>query len=355
MPVLLLYTSLTSIFSLHCIILIPEEWTEKTITNEDIIRTRNKFWRRSIFLVPDNSEGLGSHSPVQTILPIEVCMDKTKNWSVTLLLEIMDSLLSLKMWQLYPCLVVKLFPVRAPRLHHKEPKTTKIQNKKAAITLETRQSLEDSPSEKPLGATWTECFEPVQHKLLSKPVLWNEKAHSLGRCMTLFIQAHSWILTPTYFCDFSCFFYLCNAMLVSKFVIRFKALPVIQVLTSLTAEQRDLKFVFVIVVFPGKTIMWKHPALSLTSTIFYFNFKKFNNLNKLSESIFLSFLLAVHLWLPNYSLICISDSMSNKTLKCHFMVASRNDSIYYATLYPCRYPDSKIKYLATPNAVPYFS
>lgn len=53
--------------------------------------------------------------------------------------------------------------------HHKEPKTTKIQNKKVAITLETRQSLEDSPSEKPLGATWTECFESVQHKLLSKP------------------------------------------------------------------------------------------------------------------------------------------------------------------------------------------
>lgn len=139
------------------------------------------------------------------------------------------------------------------------------------------------------------------------------------------------------------------------FQIRFKALPVIQVLVSLKAEQRDLKFVFVIVVFPVKTIIWKHPALSLTSTIFCFNSKKLNNLNKLSENVFLPFLLAIHLWLPNYSLICISDSMSNKTLKCHFMVVSRNDSIYYATLYPCTYPDSKIKYLATPNAVPYFS
>lgn len=173
--------------------------------------------------------------------------------------------------------------------------------------------------------------------------------------MTLFIWAHTWILTPTYFCDFSYCFFLCNAVMVSKFVIRFKALPVIQALASLKAEQRDLKFVFVIVVSPVKMIMWKHPALSLTSTIFYFNFKKFNNLNKLAESIFLPFLLAIHLWLPNYSLICISDSMSNKTLKCHFMVASRNDSIYYATLYPCTYPDSKIKYLATPNAVSYSS
>lgn len=73
--------------------------------------------------------------------------------------------------------------------------------------------------------------------------------------MTLFIQTHTWILTPTYFCDFSYFFYLCNAMMVSKFIIRLKALPVIQVLASLKAEQRDLKFVFVIVVFPVKTIM----------------------------------------------------------------------------------------------------
>ena len=43
--------------------------------------------------------------------------------------------------------------------------------------------------------------------------------------------------------------------MVSKFVIRFKALPVIQALASLKAEQRDLKFVFVIVVSPVKMIM----------------------------------------------------------------------------------------------------
>lgn len=71
--------------------------------------------------------------------------------------------------------------------------------------------------------------------------------------MILFIQAHTWILTPTYFCDFSDFFYLCNAMMVSKFVTRFKALPVIQVLASLKVEQRDLNFV--IVVFPVKMII----------------------------------------------------------------------------------------------------
>lgn len=44
-------------------------------------------------------------------------------------------------------------------------------------------------------------------------------------------------------------------MMVSKFVIKFKALPVIQVLASLKAKQRDLKFVFVIIVFPVKMIM----------------------------------------------------------------------------------------------------
>lgn len=93
----------------------------------------------------------------------------------------------------------------------------------------------------------TNCF-PNQ-------LLRNENAHSLGRCMMLFIQAHTWILTPTYFCDSSYFFYLCNAMMVSKFVIKFKALPVIQVLASLKAKQRDLKFVFVIIVFPVKMIM----------------------------------------------------------------------------------------------------
>lgn len=73
--------------------------------------------------------------------------------------------------------------------------------------------------------------------------------------MMLFIQAPTWILTPTYFSDFSYFSYLCNAMMVSKFFIRYKTLPVIQVLTSLKAEQRDLKFVFVIVGFPVKMIM----------------------------------------------------------------------------------------------------
>lgn len=32
-----------------------------------------------------------------------------------------------------------------------------------------------------------------------------------------------------------------------------------------------------------------------------------------------------------------------------------SDSIYYATFYQCTYPGSKIKYLATPHAPPYFS
>lgn len=97
MLVFLLYTSLTFIFSLHCVLLIPKEWTAKTITDQDIIRARNKFWTRRMCLVPDNSEGLHSDSPVQAVLPTEVCMDKSKKWSVPLLLEIMDSLLSLKM------------------------------------------------------------------------------------------------------------------------------------------------------------------------------------------------------------------------------------------------------------------
>lgn len=79
-------------------------------------------------------------------------------------------------------------------------------------------------------------------------------------------------------------------MMFSKFVmIRFEAIPVIQLLVSLKSEQKDPEFAFVIVVFPVKTIMWKHPALSLTSNTFSFNFKKFNNLNKLSESVFLPF------------------------------------------------------------------
>lgn len=104
----------------------------------------------------------------------------------------------------------------------------------------------------------------------------------------LYRHTNRYTLSPTYFCDFSYFFYLCYAMMFSKFVmIRFKALPCIQILASLKSEQKDLKFAFVIVVFSVKTIMWKHPALSLTSTIFYFNFKKLSNLNKLSESIFL--------------------------------------------------------------------
>lgn len=123
----------------------------------------------------------------------------------------------------------------------------------------------------------------ANYSKMRKLSLWEEAWFYLYR------HTHRYTLTPTYFCDFSYFFYLWYAMMFSKFVIRFKAIPIIQLLVSLKSEQKDLKFAFVIVVFPVKTITWKHPALSLTSTIFYFNFKKFNNLSKLSESIFLTF------------------------------------------------------------------
>lgn len=97
MLVFLVYNSLTFIFSLHCILSIPKEWIEKIFTNHNTISAKNKFWTRRICLVASNLEQLCSDSPVQGILSREVCMDETKKWSVTLLLEIMDSLLSLKM------------------------------------------------------------------------------------------------------------------------------------------------------------------------------------------------------------------------------------------------------------------
>ena len=123
--------------------------------------------------------------------------------------------------------------------------------------METRQRLEDSPSHKTLGTASTECFQSVQHKLLSKPTTLKRESLLFGK-MHDFIQAHThrYTLTPSYFCDFNYFFYLCYAMMFSKFVmVRFKALPVIQILASLKLEQKDPKFAFVTVVFAVKTIM----------------------------------------------------------------------------------------------------
>lgn len=61
-------------------------------------------------------------------------------------------------------------------------------------------------------------------------------------------HTHTHTLTPIYLCDFSYFFYLCYDKTFPKFLLRFKALPVIQILVSLKSDQKDLKFVFVIVV-----------------------------------------------------------------------------------------------------------
>lgn len=63
----------------------------------------------------------------------------------------------------------------------------------------------------------------------------------------------------------------------------------------------------------------------------HFLFQLQELLNKLPESYFSPSLRAVYLWLLDSSIICISDIMSNNTLKCHFMVTSMNDSINYAT------------------------
>lgn len=99
---------------------------------------------------------------------------------------------------------------------------------KVAITLETRQRLEDSPSHMTLATLSTKCFKSVQHKLLSKSTTlkWEgflfRKMHDywhrhIGRCTP----------TPPYFCDFSYLFYLSYAMMVSKLcMIRFKAVSV---------------------------------------------------------------------------------------------------------------------------------
>lgn len=97
----------------------------------------------------------------------------------------------LDMWQVYPCLAAKLFPVRGYTPNHKEVKTTKIQNKKVAVTLEIRQRLEDSPSCKVLATTSTECFTSVQHKLLSKPTTWKWESSDLGKM-------HDFIYTGTH-------------------------------------------------------------------------------------------------------------------------------------------------------------
>lgn len=102
--------------------------------------------------------------------------------------------------------------VSSERLHsnHKEAKTTKIQNKKVAVTLETRQRLEDSPSCKVLATTSTECFRSVQHKLLSKPTTRKWESSDLGKMHDfIYTGTHTHTLTPIYLCDFSYFFYLC--------------------------------------------------------------------------------------------------------------------------------------------------
>jgi len=110
--------------------------------------------------------------------------------------------------------------------------------KKAAVTLETRQRLKDSPSHMTLGTTSTECLESVQHKLFSKPATLKWESLLSGKTHH-FIQAHADALTPTYFCDFSYFFYCCSAMMFSKFVmIRFKALPVVQTLVTYIRAQK---------------------------------------------------------------------------------------------------------------------
>lgn len=102
----------------------------------------------------------------------------------------------------------------------------------------------------------------------------------------------------------------------------------------------------VLVIFPVTIIIWIHLALSLI--------KKFNNLHKLSKtSIYTPSLL--NMWVPNSSVTRVSDCVFNNIFKCHFMVQSLTDSIYYVPLYHCTSPGSKIKYLATPNAAPYFS
>lgn len=108
--------------------------------------------------MPDNS-GLCSDSHVQAILPIEVCMDKTKSslfwkshsWKSWILSSPWKCASFTHAW------LWSYFQWELPGYtkRHKEPKTTKIHNKKVAITLETRQSLEDSPPDKPLGAAWT--------------------------------------------------------------------------------------------------------------------------------------------------------------------------------------------------------
>lgn len=229
-------------------------------------------------------------------MPTEMCMVGTKKWSPSWFCPSPPGnpgfCPSVKMWALPmpACEAISSESSQATLKTTKRRRQQKSRIKKVAITLETRQRLEDSPSCNILATTSTECFRSVQHKLLSKPatlkwesLLWEDA------CLYLYRHTRRYTTTPTYFCDFSYFFYLCYAMVFSKFVmIRFKAFLVIQILVSLKSEQKDPQFACV-TVFPVKTITWKHPALSLTSTIFYFNFKKFNNLNKLSESVFLPF------------------------------------------------------------------
>lgn len=239
--------------------------------------------------------------------------------------------------------------------NHKEATTTKIQNKKSCSHLGDQTKAGGFSFSQGFSSYINWMFQVCSAQIAFQANYSKTRKLTLWEDAWLYLHRHTHRLTPTYFCHFSYFFYLCYAMMFSKFVmIRFEAIPVIQLLVSLKSEQKDPEFAFVIVVFPVK-IMWKHPALSLTSNIFISTLRNSIIWISFQKAYFYPSLLTIYLRLPNSSIICISDSMSNNTLKCHFMVTSMNDSIYYATLYPCTYPDSKIKYLATPHAVPYFS
>lgn len=194
-------------------------------------------------------------------MPTEVCMDSTKKWSPSgffhTALRILDSALAWKCESFTHACFVKLFPVQAARLHSKEAKDNTNPEEKSCSHLGDQTKAGGFSLSQGCRYYIKWMFQVCSAQIAFRANYSKMRKLTLWEDAWLYLYRHTQrcTRTPTYFCDFSYFFSLCYAIMSSKFVmLRFKALPVIQVSASLKSEQKDPKFAF-IVVFPVKTIV----------------------------------------------------------------------------------------------------
>lgn len=151
---------------------------------------------------------------VKSSLPLDLATYSWKSW-------VLSFLEKAKAFSMPGCEAISSEASQATLKITKKLGQQKSRITKAAVTLETGQRLEDSPSRMVFGTTSAECFESVQHQLLSKPAT-PEGENSLFRKMHDFIygdthtDTHSLILISV---PSATSFISVNSMMFSKFVM----------------------------------------------------------------------------------------------------------------------------------------